>query len=217
MSRVRQIQSYFERRAAHFDRLYETRGFAYLVNRVVRRGLFARRAIALEQCAQFPGCTVLDVGSGSGRNSLLFVREGGASKVVGIDFSGPMVALARQLTAGSGAASRCEFLQRNFMEWSASGRFDLVVALGVFDYLDEPVAFLAKMLESCRRTLVFSAPGYSPLRMPLRALRYALRNCRVRFYSRNSLEDICRSAGLREFEIRRIASSGFVVIGRSTQ
>ncbi len=206
------IQAYFERNAARFDGLYEPRGLAWAINRVFRKALFVRAAIALEECSRLPGGTVLDVGCGSGRNSLQFLREGKASRVLGIDFSGPMIALARDLARREGA--RADFLQADFMSWDEGAIFDLVVALGIFDYLSDPVPFLAKMFRHCRRTLVFSAPGYSLIRTPLRAFRYSLKNCPVRFYTRKGLARICEHAGLGCYELRRIASSGFIVIGR---
>lgn len=214
MSSAAAVQTYFEKRAVQFDRLYEPRGLAHTVNRVFRKGLFVRTAVALEECARVPGRRVLDVGCGSGRNSVLFLREGKAAEVVGVDFSAPMVGLARRLVQSFGCERQCRIIQGDFMKLSFPQKFDLAVALGVFDYLDDPVSFLKKMILCCRSLVLFSAPGYSWMRMPLHKLRYMLKNCPVYFYSRKRLADICDSAGLEQFEIRPIASSGFVVIGR---
>ncbi len=125
-----------------------------------------------------------------------------------------MVGLARRLVQSFGCERQCRIIQGDFMKLSFPQKFDLAVALGVFDYLDDPVSFLKKMILCCRSLVLFSAPGYSWMRMPLHKLRYMLKNCPVYFYSRKRLADICDSAGLEQFEIRPIASSGFVVIGR---
>src|ERR1700731_592340 len=85
------VRKRFTDRARQFDDLYEDE--RPLV-RLLRPGLFRPRQLAVEAVGAYSQPGVLDVGCGSGRIGE-FVLEAGASRYVGIDFSEPMVALAR--------------------------------------------------------------------------------------------------------------------------
>src|ERR1700733_9885948 len=85
------VRTRFEERAQQFDDLYEDE--RWLV-RTLRPGLFRRRQLAVETVTAYPNPRVLDVGCGSGRIGE-FVLEAGASHYVGVDFSEPMIDLAR--------------------------------------------------------------------------------------------------------------------------
>src|ERR1700745_706516 len=85
------VRTRFEERAHQFDDLYEDE--RWLV-RTLRPGLFRRRRLALETLQAYPAANVLDVGCGSGRIGE-FVLAAGAGHYVGVDFSGPMIDLAR--------------------------------------------------------------------------------------------------------------------------
>jgi len=184
----------------------------FLVNRVLRKGLYDRVLLTLREMEGSSNFTVLDVGCGSGRNSALFV-EAGASRVVGIDVSDPMIELAQAYVEREGVAEHCRFLSDDFHTHSFSERFDYVVALGVFDYMAEPVRTLRRMAAVAGGCVIASFPGVSLVRMPLRRVRYALRNCPLYFYSRESLARVAEEAGLRKYRVVPYSSSGFLLIG----
>ncbi len=207
------VESYFRQRAAKFDALYEeARGWRGWINRRLRRGLFERVERTLDALEGLRDFTVLDVGCGSGRNSVLFAQVG-ARRVLGIDFSEPMIALARQLTRRHGVDDRCQFILGDFMAHSFAERFDVVVALGVFEYVADPPPMLRRMMELSSGRVIASFPERSLVRAPLRKFRYALRHCPVYFYTRGRLEEICRQAGLTDYRIVPYASSGLLLVG----
>jgi SAM-dependent methyltransferase len=207
------VRSYFERTADNFDALYEhRRDWSYTFNRVFRKGLFQRIDKTREAMEGMQGFTVLDVGCGSGRNSALFAGLG-ARRVVGIDFSAPMLGLARKYVRAAHVAERCEFIEADFLEYPFEETFDVVVALGVFDYVADPVRTLKRMTELANGKVVASFPGVSPIRAPLRKLRYALKDCPVYFYTGSRLRQICHAAGLAKFRIDKLASSGYMLVG----
>ena len=207
------VRSYFERTADSFDALYgDHHTWSYRFNRVFRKGLFQRIERTEEAMEGMENFTVLDVGCGSGRNSALFA-DLGARRVVGIDFSAPMLGLAREYARAAGVSVQCEFIQADFLEYPFKETFDVVVALGVFDYVADPVGALKRMTELTNHKVVASFPGRSPLRAPLRKLRYALRGCPVYFYTGTRLRQICHEAGLAKFRIDKLASSGYMLMG----
>ena len=207
------VKTYFERTADNFDALYENRrNWSYRFNRVFRKGLFQRIEKTTKAFTGMEDFSVLDVGCGSGRNSALFADEG-ARRVVGIDFSAPMLELAREYTRAKNVANRCEFIQADFLDYPFQETFDVVVALGVFDYVADPVRVLKRMAELANDKVVASFPGVSPVRAPLRKMRYALRGCPVYFYTGTKLRQICHEAGLSNFRIEKLASSGYMLVG----
>jgi len=191
------VQRYFEQQAGNFDRLYETGNtWQYLVNRTLRRGLYDRVRLTLLELEQLGPHTVLDVGCGSGRNDPLFIQAG-ATHVTGIDFSQPMLELAAGFVKASGVAEKCEFIHADLMEHKFAGKFDAVVALGVFDYFAEPLQPLQRMRELANKRVIASFPQVSLVRAPFRKLRYALRNCPLYFYRQQELADLAKQAGLK--------------------
>jgi SAM-dependent methyltransferase len=208
------VESYFHARAEQFDSLYgpQPRWQRWL-NRHFRAGLYERVALALAEMQALTDFSVLDVGCGSGRNTLLFA-EAGAREVVGIDFAPNMIALARKISAQHPLAARLKFAEADFSDYEFGRSFDACVALGVFDYLKDPLPVLHKMAALSRRLVIGSFPGISLVRAPLRKARYALRGCPVYFYSHRRLREIFHAAGLPQHRIVP-CSSGFVVVGES--
>ena len=143
MKSLELVRSYFNREAQRFDAIYEEQ--KPLVSRVVDR---AFRSVVVERfhliCNLAPmPCpwTVLDVGCGSGRYALALAAAG-AARVVGVDVAASMIELARRQADAAGSGDRCEFHTSPFLEFSTSERFDVVVATGYMDYLEDPLPHL---------------------------------------------------------------------------
>jgi 2-polyprenyl-3-methyl-5-hydroxy-6-metoxy-1,4-benzoquinol methylase len=207
--------NYWDGHATEFDSLYDSRHrVKYALNQVLRRGLYQRTEITCALLRQLGQPSVLDVGCGSGRNIVSFL-EAGASSVTGVDSSAEMLKLAASHVGSAGLGAKLKLVQADFLKLKPETHYDVVVALGVFDYLQaEAPDFLRKMRHMARRAVVFSAPGPSLLRAPLRAFRYRfIKGIGVHFYSRGDLKELCGTTGFHSFELRRARSSGHVVIG----
>jgi ubiquinone/menaquinone biosynthesis C-methylase UbiE len=216
----RKVQRRFERDAQSFDAIYrlERSPFWRLVNTTLRKAVFERYAITFERTGDVTGKDVLDVGCGSGVYSVDFARRG-ARRVVGVDFSENMLALARREAEQHGVADRCEFVQADFLEIDPEETFDISIAMGVFDYVPDQVPFLRKMAALTTGKVIVAFPSHSLIREPARRLRYKLAaKGDVFLYGRDDVERIAAGAGLRNWEIVRIDSSGgvFVLIGTGT-
>jgi demethylmenaquinone methyltransferase / 2-methoxy-6-polyprenyl-1,4-benzoquinol methylase len=124
----RQVRSMFDRIAGRYD----------LMNSVMSAGLHHRwRARTVDIAGVGPGDSALDVCCGTGDLALeLRRRVGPAGRVVGLDFSAPMLELAEGKATAAGAA--VEWVQGNALELPlADGTFDAAtVGFGVRNVAD---------------------------------------------------------------------------------
>ena len=216
----RKVRQRFERDAQSFDAIYrlERSSFWRWVNTTLRKAVFERYAITFEQAGDVMGKEVLDVGCGSGVYSVDFARRG-ARRVVGVDFSDNMLRLARQEAEQHRVADRCEFIRADFLEVELEDKFDISIAMGVFDYVPDQVSFLRKMAALTAGKVIVAFPSHSLLREPARRLRYKLvGKGDIFLYSQDDVELIAAEAGLQNRKIIRIDSSGgvFVLVGSRT-
>ena len=202
------VRRRFREQARTFDDLYDDeRG----LSRLIRPGLFRRRELALDAIRAYDAPRVLDVGCGSGRIGE-FALQAGTSRYLGIDFAEPMIALAAaRLARFEGAA---ELIVGDFLEVAIDGPFDVVLALGLFDYLPEPHRFSRRMFECCAAggCVVASFPAWSLVKGPIRKIRYEwIGDCPIFNYSRRELELMLGASGFERVEIRSPGRSGFLV------
>ena len=202
------VRTRFEDKAQQFDDLYEDE--RWLVRRL-RPGLFRRRKLAVDTVRTYGAPRVLDVGCGSGRIGE-FALEAGASQYVGVDFSEPMIELSRARLARF--ADRTQLIIDDFLTAPLEGPFEVILAVGLFDYLPEPHRFSRKMFELCAPggTVVGSFPTWSLLKGPVRKVRYEwIGNCPIFNYSRRELEMMFGASGFDRVEIESPGHSGYLV------
>jgi SAM-dependent methyltransferase len=205
------VRNRFREKAQQFDDLYEDER---PLTRLVRPGLFRRRQLAADTVGAYSAPRVLDVGCGSGRIGE-FVLQAGAAHYVGIDFSEPMVDLAR--TRLERFAPKVELIVDDFLAAPLEGQFEVVLALGLFDYLPDPHRFSRKMFELCAPggSIVGSFPRWSPIKGPVRKIRYEwVGDCPIFNYTRRELELMLGASGFEEVEILSPGRSGFLVRAR---
>ena len=208
--RNQKVQSYFHLTAKQFDTLYnESNFFLKLFNKFFRSAIFQRSEKAINECLKSEAQSILDVGCGSGVNSVIFAQSG-VPKVVGLDYAGNMLDLARGRIPQE-FKDTIEYVDSDFMLWDSESKFDCVVALGVFDYLDQPREFAKKMMRHAEKKVMFSVPGKDFARMYLRKWRYQLRGCPLYFYSKEELVPLCRFPDSNA-EFLPIGSSGFLCV-----
>jgi SAM-dependent methyltransferase len=202
------VRRRFSEQAARFDDLYEDERWDV---RLLRPGLLRRRRLAVDTVAALGGPAVLDVGCGSGRIGELALQAG-ASRYVGVDFAAPMIALARARLAAFGG--RAELIEADFLQVKLQGPFGVVLALGLFDYLPEPERFAERMSELCAPggCLVASFPAWSPVKGPVRKVRYQwIGRCPIFNYTRTGIERLLGERGFDRLEVRAPGRSGFLV------
>ncbi|HUA05158.1 MAG TPA: methyltransferase domain-containing protein [Solirubrobacteraceae bacterium] len=207
------VRTRFEDKAQQFDDLYEDE--RWLV-RTLRPGLFRRRQLSVETVRAYDAPNVLDVGCGSGRIGE-FALEAGTSHYVGVDFSAPMIDLAR--TRLQRFNDRTELIVDDFLTAPLEGPFEVILAVGLFDYLPEPHRFSRRMfdLTAPGGCVVGSFPTWSWLKGPVRKVRYEwIGNCPIFNYSRRELELMFGASGFSRVEIASPGHSGFLVRAHRT-
>lgn len=193
--RAEDVQDYFVRHAARFDGLYGGDNMATRIfDRMFRKPMYERYRLTIEALANGKGKKYLDVGCGSGRYAINLARLG--ARVVGIDFSAAMLKLAKSYAKEEGVSSKVKFIETDMNRWmdETEDHFDAAFAMGVFDYLDDPVATLRRMLKVADRAYM-SIPAPEFPRSQLRRFRYKKQNCPVYFYTRQETEELVRNAG----------------------
>lgn len=195
MSSLKLVQRYFDQEADRFDAIYEREKPVH--QRVVDalfRGVVVDRFHLVSNLAPARGAwSVLDVGCGSGRYAIDLALKG-ASKVVGVDVSEAMLALASRQAMKAEVATRTEFVAAPFLGYETDERFDVAVAMGYFDYLEDPLPHLVKMKTLCDGRIFISFPKRWEVRVPIRKARFFLERGFVRFYSRREIESLTRDA-----------------------
>ena len=206
------VQDYFVRHAARFDGLYggdnmATRAF----DRLFRKPMYQRYRLTIEALGNGKGKKYLDLGCGSGRYAINLARLG--AEVIGLDFSAAMLKLAKTYAKEEGVSSKVKFIEADMNRWmdETDDHFDAAFAMGVFDYLDDPIGTLRRMLKVADRAYL-SVPAPEFPRAQLRRLRYKRQNCPVYFFTRAQTEELVRKAGGKILRMEPLGrGSGFWV------
>ena len=151
---------------------------------------------------------MLDVGGGSGRIGELALEQG-ASRYVDVDLSETMLALARQRLERFDD-DQVTLIQGDFLRTAIPGSYEVILALGYFDYIENAPAHVRGMRELIAPggSVVASFPRWTWTKGPIRKLRYeVINNCPIYDYTRDGLVDLF--TGFTKVEIRS-GKSGFL-------
>ncbi|HZS38716.1 MAG TPA: methyltransferase domain-containing protein [Polyangia bacterium] len=189
------VNSYFNREAERFDAIYEKDKPVHqqIGDALFRRVIHERFSLVMNAIGA-PGSTMLDVGCGPGRYGVELARRG-AKRCVGVDVAANMIDIARAEAEKAGVADRCAWTVSDFLSFVTDEKFDAVVAMGYYDYLEDPTPHLRKMIELSNGRVFMSFPKRWTLRTGLRIARFKLQRGFVRFYSRREILDLFRSTG----------------------
>jgi SAM-dependent methyltransferase len=197
---------YFHRRIYDFDDIYRTdrTGPMAWLNRILRASVRQRFDLAFDLLGDMTGKSVLDVGCGTGRYMFESVRRG-AVDVVGLDAAPGALDAARKMAAELGLADKVEFVQTDFMDYPVQRKFDIIFAVGYFDYIFDPLPHMKKMFALCNLFLYASFPKLWHPMTPIRKTRLALNNCPVRFYTKRSMRTLAKTPGASSADLRNVS------------
>jgi 2-polyprenyl-3-methyl-5-hydroxy-6-metoxy-1,4-benzoquinol methylase len=194
-SRATGAQKYFDSVPEKWDALYSHENwYKYLFNKWLRKGLYERYRLTFKQCIDLGGKTVLDIGCGTGRYSIECAKRG-AELVVGIDFAPSMIEYSQKIALQMGVADRCKFICDDFLKHTFNNSFDIVLAMGFFDYIKDPEPIFKKIAEMKPRKFMASFPRYTPFWDIQRKIRYYwFKKCSIYNYTAEQLENLSRQA-----------------------
>lgn len=203
------VQTYFERASQLFNSIYtgEKSGFGRWLDKVLRPDLRERFVLTMKAVQDTQPGTLLDVGVGPGQYLKAYV-ELSVPQITVLDFSQPMLDLAEKLVGQIPAGQTVNYILSDFMKADLTQKYDMSVAMGVFDYIPEADKFLLKMKEHSNHSVLASFPSISLWRTPIRKVRYKYKRCPVYFYRRSGIEKLARDCNFKKWEIVKIKGSG---------
>ncbi len=193
----RQIAQYWDAIAPDFDAIYTGKKnfVSRSLDRLLRRDMYQRFDWVMRQAEQLRPATVCDIGCGSGRFVSSLAKKG--AQVTGVDFAPEMLKLAGQLVERDGVADRCKFVQSDVLDWKTSEVFDLVIAIGFWDYVTDPMGRLQVIRKLTGRTFLSAWPRHGTVRMAIRKVRLKVAGCPVYFWRQAEVESYLDRAGFQ--------------------
>ncbi|MDR1731741.1 MAG: class I SAM-dependent methyltransferase [Synergistaceae bacterium] len=194
---------YWDREASKFDAIYQEDGkLRGWLNKLLRGDMEGRSVFAMEHACLNSHPRVLEIGCGTGIHSKGFLKNGACS-VTGVDLSSEMLKIAASRLKSY--RDRLELLNGDFMTVDFGAPFDVVTAIGVFDYVTDSLSFMKKAMTLTSKRFIATFPRAGTSRSLLRTLRLVLKGCPVYFYSKAK---IARMAERCEARISRCETVG---------
>jgi len=192
---VHTAQQYWDVRSDLFANYYKKPS---LFDKLFRKAVYTRTAVTLQTIKEFGKCTILDIGSGPGVNSVTWLKNSDATFLLGIDFAESMNEYARKNAAAEGVGDRCKFIEGDFLVYDFKGeKFDVSAAMGVVDYVKDTDRLIKKMDEVTNKAFVVSWP-LNGLRMALRRYRYT---CPVYHYNEADVRRLHEGCNIKSLDI----------------
>ena len=155
--------------------------------------------------------SVLDIGCGPGHFVVKFLEQG--KEVTALDIAPSMIEITKKRVRTIGKEDKVKFILEDYLEHKPIEKFDAACVMGFFDYVEDPVIVLKKLLNDVKKEIYISIPDNKGLLAWQRKIRYNLRNCPLFLYSREFLEDSLKKAGCFEIsEISEIDRGYFITI-----
>ena len=180
----KEVKDYFEEIASDFDSYYESpKGFFdKIINAWLRRpGLLRRLNKSLQAANPHYGQKILDVGCGSGKFVVECAKKG--AEVYGIDVSKEMIEIAKDFCEKNKV--KADLRVGDATKELPKG-FDVCVALGVFEYFENPEPILRNMFSSTKENgkIIFSIPSAFTFQTPLRKILLGYRKVKCYYYTK---------------------------------
>jgi ubiquinone/menaquinone biosynthesis C-methylase UbiE len=193
-----QVKQYWNDIAHQFDAIYtgEKSYFARRLDRWLRRDIYQRFDWVMQQAGDVRGQQICDLGCGSGRFVAALAKKG-AAHVTGVDIAPEMLKIAGEVAAAEGVADRCSFVNADVVDWRPGQTFDLTIAIGFWDYIQNPQSRLGVIREISKGRFLSAWPRSGTMRAPIRKVRLNVLGCPVYFFSRDEVYQYLQKAGFR--------------------
>jgi predicted RNA methylase len=193
-----QVARFWNDIAHDFDAIYTGKKgpVGRMLDRWLRKDIYQRFDWVMRKSGDVHGKSIVDIGCGSGRFVTTFAKNG-AARVTGVDVAPEMLNLARNLVAADGVADACDFQLADVLNWKADRKFDISIAIGLWDYIADPPERLRIIRGFTGEKFLSAWPRFWTWRMPIRKVRLTLEGCPVYFFRKPQVYKMLRDAGFR--------------------
>ena len=198
------VKTTFESYARKFDRIYESAEHKSPLGRWIdnrfRKSMYVRFQETIRNLGTDDVQSVLDVGCGSGRYCVEYLRMG--KNVVGVDMAAEMLKIAKQVCAEEFPNGRIRFECANYLDCQFNEKFDAAVLMGLFDYVEDPARLLKKLKHDVTKFIFASFPRSDNFLNAIRKVRYRhFKNCPLYYHSKEELRLLMEASDFRKFDI----------------
>lgn len=188
-----------------------------LIVRMMNRSHRALIAWALSHVPLLPDSIVLDVGCGGGETVRSLNRAVRSGRIVGIDYSGASVAVARRRNADLIATGRVDIQQAKVSRLPfATGTFDVITAIETHYYWPDLVQDLREVRRVLRSEgrVALVVESYAGKRLR-RGDALAMRVLATRLLSAQEHAGALRAAGFIEIQLHEHPTNGWLCVTAS--
>tara|TARA_Y200000002_G_scaffold379883_1_gene390119 strand:- start:275 stop:943 length:669 start_codon:yes stop_codon:yes gene_type:complete len=209
------VSIFFDGYAHDFSSIYKEdtkkrSSFDKLMDKWFRYGIEERFNLTIDRTRKNSIKSVLDIGCGPGHFVVELLEQG--KKVTALDIAPSMLEITKQRVQKINKEN-VDFVLGDYLEYKPNKKFDAACVMGFFDYVEDPVKVLNKLLDDVEKEIYISIPDNKGLLALQRRIRYKLRKCPLFLYSKKYLEDCLIKAGcFASSEIVDIDRGYFVTI-----
>ena len=119
---------------------------------------------------------------------------------------------ARKIAANLGIEGNMGFIECDFLNCAPGHKFDVIFAVGCFDYIFDPVTYLKRMMDLSDGIIHASFPKRWRVLSGIRKIRLTLNRCPVRFYTKKDIKGILRECSVDRYELRSIFRDNILIV-----
>lgn len=198
---IKNIGKFFNGYASDFSSIYlederPRNFFNKIMDKFFRKDIEDRLVATLALTKKDSIKTVLDIGCGPGHLVVKLLEQG--KDVTALDIAPNMLSITNERVDSMELNSSFETILADYSEHNFPNKFDAISVMGFFDYVQDPVAVLKKLLDDANQEIYISIPGSKGILAIQRKIRYNIRNCPLYLYSLESISQHLKDAGCYE-------------------
>jgi len=211
---TKNVKDFFDSYAGDFDAIYghtnKRNAFGRWVDKSFRQVMFKRFEETLQHTNSSHINSILDVGCGSGRYLVEFLRQDKA--VTGLDMAPGMIDIAKNITSKIEHNGSIDLVVGDYLQYQFNQQFDAACLMGFFDYIEQPADVFNKLKQDVSKEIYASFPKSGGLLAWQRRVRYKMRNCPLYLYSKKDVEDIMRQCNINNYSIKDFGRGLFLKV-----